>query len=351
MLAPIIHILPLTTIQKQQILPIPGKVIVRKGQRVGPRDVIAEVDLTPEHVLINIAKGLSVSIEQADALIQCAVDEDINEGDLIAGPIGITRRVVRAPINGKIKLAGNGQVLIQVDKLPYQLKAGISGTITRLIPDSGAIIETNGALIQGIWGNGQADFGVMQLKLDAPGDELTADQIDVSLRGTIIIGGYCQDASILQKAAEVPIKGLVLTSMPSSLVPSAKKMSYPILVLEGFGKLPLNQISYTLLTTNSNREVAINAESFNPYAGERPELIIPLPTSREPEAPVIVEEFQPGQMVRIVRKPYQSKTGTIDMLYNGLTEFPSGIRVPGAQISLEEGEKIKVPLANLEVVT
>ena len=122
------------------------------------------------------------------------------------------------------------------------------------------------------------------------------------------------------------------------------------MVLEGFGKLPLNQISYNLLTTHPNREVAINAESFNPNAGERPELIIPLPTSREPEAPVIVEEFQAGQRVRIVRKPYQSKTGTIDILYNGLTEFPSGIRVPGALISLEKGEKVKVPLANLEVV-
>ena len=188
MLAPIIHILPLTIIQKQRVLPIPGKVVVRKGQRVGPRDVIAEGDLTPEHILLNIAKGLSVSIDQADALIQCVVDDDVNEGDLIAGPIGITRRVVRAPVNGKIKLAGNGQVLIQVDKLPSQLKAGISGTITQLIPDSGAVIETNGALIQGVWGNGHADFGVMQLKLEAPDDELTADQIDVSLRGTIIVG-------------------------------------------------------------------------------------------------------------------------------------------------------------------
>ena len=66
---------------------------------------------------------------------------------------------------------------------------------------------------------------------------------------------------------------------------------------------------------------------------------------------MIVENFQPGQRVRIVRKPYQAMIGTIDMLYNGLVEFPSGIRVPGAQISLKEGETVKVPLANLEVVT
>jgi hypothetical protein len=172
MLAPIVHILPLTVIRKQRVLPIPGKVIVRQGQKVAPKDVIAQANLTPEHVLLNIARGLSVSIDQADDLIQCTVEDTVTKGDLIAGPVGITRRVVRAPINGQVKLAGEGQVLIQVEKPPYDLQAGISGTITQLIPDAGAVIETTGSLVQGVWGNGQADFGLMYLKLATPSDEL-----------------------------------------------------------------------------------------------------------------------------------------------------------------------------------
>jgi hypothetical protein len=350
MLAPIVHILPLTVIRKQRVLPIPGKVVVRQGQKVAPKDVIAQANLTPEHVLLNIARGLSVSIEQADDLIQCTVEDFITKGDLIAGPIGITRRVVRAPVNGQVKLAGEGQVLIQVEKPPYDLYAGISGTITQLIPDTGAVIETTGSLVQGVWGNGRADFGLMYSKLATPSDELTIDQIDVSLRGTIILGGYCEDPAVLQKAGEVPIRGLVLTSMSAFLISTANKMAYPILVLEGFGKLPLNPTSYNLLTTHKNREISVNAERFDTYSGQRPEVIIPLPTSREPGTPVAVEEFAEGQNVRITRAPFQGKTGTIEMLYNGPTEFPSGIRTTGAQINLSVGESVKVPLANLEII-
>ena len=350
MLALTTHISPLTVIRKERILPIPGRVVVRQGQKVAPRDVVAEANLTPKHILLNIARGLGVSIDQADSLIQCGPETQVNAGDLIAGPIGITRRVVRSPLKGQVMLAGNGQVLIQVDKPPHKLLAGISGTVTELIAEYGAVVETPGCLIQGFWGNGQVDFGLMQSKLESPEDELTADQINVSLRGTIVLGGHCKDNAVLEKAANVPIRGLVLASMSAALISAARRQDFPVLVLEGFGTLPLNPISYNLLSTHQNREISVNAEPYDPNSGQRPEVIIPLPTSRELDPPEFVEMFSAGQRVRIVRAPYQAKTGTIELLYNGPTEFPSGIRVPGAQINLEDGERIKAPLANLEVI-
>lgn len=350
MLAPIVQILPLTVIQRKRLLPVPGKIVVRKGRKVAAGDVIAVANLAPEHSLLNISRGLGISIQEADSLIHCVEGENVSEGDLIAGPVGLTRRVVRAPANGKVMLVGEGQVLLQVDTAPFELKAGMVGTIGDLIPDFGAVVETTGALIQGVWGNNKADFGLMQCKLEKPDDELTATQIDVSLRGTILMGGYCKDPEVFQKAAEVPIRGLILTSMPSSLIPKAMKVNYPILLLEGFGRLPLNQISYNLLTTLQNREVSINAEAFEHNAGRRPEVIIPLPTDRELDPPITFDTFAVGQRVRLVRGPYQARIGKINLLYNGLVEFPNGILAPGAQISIKDGENIKAPLANLEVV-
>ncbi len=350
MLAPIAHISPLTLIRKNRILPVPGRVVVRQGQKVAPRDVIAEANLAPEHVLLQITRGLGVSIEQADGLIQCEAGDHVNIGDMIAGPVGFARRVVRSPVKGKIMLAGEGQVLIQVDKPPYELQAGISGAIAQLISEYGAVVETAGCLIQGHWGNGRADFGLLQSKLESPTDEFTTDDINVSLRGSIVLGGYCKDPAVLSRAANIPIRGLVLASMASALVPIALKKDYPILVLEGFGPLPLNTISFNLLVNHQNREISVNAEPFDAYAGKRPEVIITLPSSRLLDPPGEFETFSAGQRVRIMRAPYQSKTGTIELLYNGLIEFPSGIRALGAQITLEDGESIKVPLANLEVI-
>ena len=102
MQVPVVNILPLTTIERERVLPIPGRVVARQGQKVAPRDVIAETDLSPEHLILNIAQGLGVSIDQADDAIQRVTGDDVKEGDIIAGPIGITRRVVRAPIDGRI---------------------------------------------------------------------------------------------------------------------------------------------------------------------------------------------------------------------------------------------------------
>ncbi len=350
MQAPVINILPLTTIERERVLPIPGRVVARQGQKVAPRDVIAETDLAPEHIILNIAQGLGVSIEQADDAIQRIMGDDVKEGDIVAGPVGITRRVVRAPVDGRIMLAGEGQVLLRIEKPPFALRAGITGEVSELIPEYGAVVATEGALIQGVWGNGRADFGLLQSKIETPDDELNPVHIDVSLRGSIVLGGYCADATVLQKAAEVPIRGLIVTSISANLIPLAKKVSFPVIALEGFGQIPMNSVSYKLLTSNSNREVAINAEALNLQSGHRPEVIIPLPATREAQPPSLLEPLNPGQTVRISRHPYQAQTGTIELLYNDPIVLPNGLRAAGALIALNDDHSVQVPLANLEVI-
>jgi len=351
MLAPVIQISPVTKIRRHRELPVPGKIIVRQGQKVEALDIIADAILAPEHLMLDIARSLNVSTEKADDLIQRAAGETINKDDLIAGPVGITQRVVRAPRSGRIVVAGDGLVLLQVNSTPYEVHAGMPGTVTDLIPDRGAVVEATGALIQGVWGNGQTEFGLMQTKLESPDDQLTTDHLDVSLRGSIILGGYCADPQVFQKADEIPLRGLILTSMDSALIPFAQKAPFPILILEGFGFHPLSAIGYNVLTTNNGREISLNAQALDHYKGIRPEIVIPLDVSREPEdVSLAVEDFAPGHSVRVVRAPHIGKTGTIETLSHEPFQFPSGVRAFGADIVLSDNEHATVPLVNLEKV-
>jgi hypothetical protein len=332
-------------------LPVPGKVLVRQGQKVEPRDVIAEASVAPEHLLLNVSRSLGVAAKKAKSLIQREVGEDISEGDLIAGPVGLTRRVLRAPVSGRIVLIRDSKILLQVESPPYQLRAGFPGVVSDLIADRGAIIETQGALIQGIWGNGRMDFGLVQNKLEAPDSSLSREQLDVSLRGAVVLGGYCDDPKTLRNAAEIPLRGLILSSMSSSLVPLAAKMPFSVVVLRGFGFRPLDNASYDLLTSNQNRELAVNAARFDRFAGTRPEVIIPLPTSENHPHPLETEDYASGQKVRLIRSSKQDAVGIIERILDQPATLPSGLRAVAASVALENEESVVVPLANLEILT
>lgn len=350
MLAPVAHILPLTTVQRQRLLPVPGRVLVRKGQKVEPADVLAEAQLTPEHSVLDIARGLGLPSDRADEHIQRRAGEQVSEGDVIAGPVGIARRVVRAPRSGRIIVVGNGQVLMAVEARPYQLRAGIPGEVISLIPERGAVIENTGALIQGVWGNGRVDFGLLHVLASRPEEAFSVDQLDVSFRGSVILAGYCEQAEALKAAAEIPLRGLVLSSMDSTLVSIASRMPYPIVVVEGFGLLPMNSAAFNLLSTSDRREIALNAEPWDRFADQRPEVFIPLPADGRVGSPQEIVDFSIDQRVRVVRAPHKSQIGAIVSIRAGQEVFASGVHGPAAEVRLESGDKVILPLANLEVL-
>jgi hypothetical protein len=349
MLASVTHILPITLIRRERVLPVPGKVIVRKGQRVNATDTIAEANMNPDHLLLDIGRGLGLTPDEADELIEVQAGAQVAEGDILAGPVGIARRIMRAPRSGKVVLVGNGQVLIDAQTQPFVLKAALPGDVAELIPDRGAILETTGALVQGVWGNGQIDFGLMNVLAKTPDHELTIEQVDVSLRGAMILAGYCGSPEVLKAAAGVPLRGIILGSLEPALASLAARLPLPVLVIEGFGRRPLSSTAYNLLSTNDRREVAVNAEVWDRYAGTRPELVIPLPAGSASGAPHETEIFAAGQSVRIVRAPYAGKVGTVANLC-GTAVFPSGIRAQAAEVRLENGDNAVLPLANLEVL-
>jgi hypothetical protein len=350
MLAPITHILPLATVRRERLLPIPGRVVVRKGQKVSASDVIAEGKLAPEHLLLDVERGLGLSESQADHYIQVKVGDQVAKGDVLAGPVGLARRVVRASNNGRVILAGGGQILLEIDTSPFELKAGLPGMVTELIGDRGAILEVTGALIQGVWGNGRIDSGLMNVLARGRDDELASDRLDVSMRGSVILGSYCGDVEVLKAAAELPLRGLILASLDISLLPVAAKMRYPIILIDGFGKKPMNTSAFKLLTTNERREVALIAEPWDHFTGSRPEVYIPLPASGEPPQPRETDVFTVGQQVRVSRDPYAGKIGTLINLQPDNVPLPNGLRAPSAEVRLETGDTAVLPLMNLEVL-
>jgi hypothetical protein len=267
MLAPVLHVLPLATIVRERVLPVAGKVNVHINQRVNPTDVIAEASFAREHVLLDVGRTLGISPAAADKLIRVKEGDRLAQGALVAEGHGLFARSIKAPRPGRVMIAGGGQVLMEVGDTRVELRAGLPGVVTQVLPERGVVIRTAGALIQGVWGNGRIDNGLMVSLLEKPDDVLNADRLDVSLRGSVILGGHVRELETLKAAAELPVRGLILSSLLSPLIVPAYQMRYPIIVMDGFGAMPMNSAAFRLLTTNNKREVTVNAEHFDRYSG------------------------------------------------------------------------------------
>ncbi len=350
MQAPVHHIIGLTSVVRERLLPISGTVLVRLNQKVNPNDVIAEANWAREHVLLDVARILGVNPGTADRLIKCKIDDHLAASTEIATGKGLFPRSVSAPREGRVVVVGGGQVLMEVGETKMELRAGISGTVIEIIPNRGAVIQTAGALVQGIWGNGRIDSGLLVNLAEKPDGVLTAARLDVSMRGFVILAGMVKDAESLKAAADLPVRGLILSSLYPSLIPLAREMRYPIVVTDGFGPMSMNSAAYKLLSTNVKRDVTVNAEAYDRYGGTRPEVIISLPASTIPPPLREVETFAAGLQVRMRRPPAMGMIGSIVTVKPGLTTLLSGLRAPAAEVKLENGETVVAPLVNLEVV-
>jgi hypothetical protein len=350
MQAPITHIHVAATFRRERLMPAGGRIVARRGQQVTPTDVVAEAMLRPEHLLLDVARGLGLDAKDADHYIQRRAGDEVGEGDVIAGPVGISRRLVRTPRSGTVVVAGGGQVLLELEGEFSELKAGYTGEVSDIIGDRGVVIESVGSLIQAVWGNGKINYGLLTILAKAPDELVTPDMIDVSLRGAVVMACNCEDEKVLISAEELPVRGMILASMDSALVPVALSVSYPIVLIEGFGKLPMNQDAFNIFVSGARREVSVNADPWNRIANTRPEVVISLPDGVYPANLTDSAVFAIGQTVRVVSPPYKSLIGTITSLQPGLSVLPSGLRAETAGVRLLSGDTVQVPLANLEII-
>jgi hypothetical protein len=331
-------------------MPVAGHVMVRRMQKVAPTDVIVVAPLTPQFILLDIAQGLRVSPAKADELLQRQAGEELVQGDVIAGPVGLFQRVIRAPHAGMIRIAGEGKVMFEISAPPFELQAGMEGNVANIIPERGAIIETKGALIQGVWGNGRITYGVVQTVSSDLLHELVPEQLNIGFRGVIIAAGFCRRPDVLETGASIPIKGLILGSMSSNLIPLAKSMDYPILIIDGFRHTPMNKAAEAILTANKDKNIALNAQTYDPLQGKFPEAIISHPTGPEPDLPPESESLRAGKRVIIINGPEAPQIGTIEKIFVGKQKLPNGIETRLAEVSLANDKQAVLPLTNLEII-
>ncbi|MGD8821807.1 MAG: hypothetical protein PVG63_01800 [Anaerolineales bacterium] len=346
---PITHLNPLVTIRRSRKLPVSGTIIARVNERVTAEDILAEAEPDPRLYYLDVARGLGISEKQVGRYLTRDPGDRLDAGEIIAGPVGVGRRTIRAPYDGRIVAISKGRVLFEARGENYSLKAGFPGTVVSTDGSRELIIETTGALLQAVWGNGKHDFGVMRAVGDGPDSTLQTGNLDIGLRGAVLFAGMCDQSAPFHQATELAVKGVILGSIDSHLIGVVRRLDYPVVVIEGFGQLPINQAAYKLLSSNVGREVAVEASTPSPYGDQRPEVVIPLPPTKSADLPSKIVRLSPGVRVRVIREPHMGAVGTVKELIDQAVRYQSGVLAHSVTVELEGIGRETMPVSNVEV--
>jgi len=345
------QVTPLTNVRRERTLPVPGEVLARVGDRVEPMQVVACANLPGDFRILSVARLLGVPVSQVKRYLRVNLGDVVRQGQIVARRRGLTSRTVKSPIDGVVTASGGGRILIEAQPTPFELRAYIGGTVTNVMEHHGVIIETTGAVIQGVWGAGGESLGVLKCLVKNPDEPLRAKAIDPSCHGTILIGGTGLDDAVLGQAQELQVRGIVVGSVLPDMISQIEQSPFPVIATEGIGTVPMSKPLFRLLATNDGREASISGQVQPRWGIVRPEIIVPLPAETLPPA-----QTQPGTpltvraQVRVVRAPYMGAVGTVVALPVHARRIKTGIKVHGAEIDLGQGTPVFIPLANLEVL-
>lgn len=355
-------------VQRTRRLPIKGDVLVKVGDAVEPDDVVAQALLPGPLQTIKLSEKLGVEPREVKDFFTTKIGEPLEKGQVIAqtkGFLGMGKQTITADYTGTVEAISevSGQVLIREAPIPVDVKAYIKGAIKDTLPEEGVIVETRGAMIQGIFGIGGERHGSVRVAVSSSKDILDASAIQPSDNGKILVGGAGVTYDALQRASEIGVVGLIAGGVKDSdlikflgydigvAITGQEQINLTLMVTEGFGHLAMAERTFSLLKTLEGKLASINGATQIRAGVIRPELIVPLDTVGG-EAPVVAKglELKIGTPIRIIREPYFGRLGTVTELPAQLMVVESGTEVRVLKANLEGGDEVCVPRANVEII-
>ncbi len=349
---PPVCVVPFTEISLERVLPAPGQVLVRVGDKVDATDVIARALQPGALCALNAARILGVGYAALPRFVLKHEGEEIKTNDLLAargGILGLFRKKVVSPVSGTLLAVTQGRILLEEGATSVELRAGVRGEVIKVMPNHGATIRTMGAMVYGAWGSGPESYGVIHLLVADRMTPLTADLIDVSCHGAIIVGGSSLDEAALQQATEMRVRAIIVGSLPTSLLERVQQLAFPVMATEGLGVIPMAEPAFRLLRQHQGREAVIVQQKVA-WGVSRPKLLIPLPAEGQPQHQAQSLPLARGMHVRLLRAPYAGEIGEVTSAPQMMEEPHTHLRFHGILVRLDRGRTAMVPATNVEIV-
>jgi hypothetical protein len=355
-------------VRRARRLPIKGEVLVRAGDRVHPETPVARALLPGLLQTIKLSEKLGIEAREIRSLLKAKEGDSVEKGQVVAeskGFFGFFKGSIASDHTGTIESVSEitGNVLVREPPTPVEVDAYIEGEIVQVFEGEGALIETQGALIQGIFGVGGEGVGEIRVAVGSHDQILRGDNILPSDAGKVVVGGAGMTLDAMRKASEVGAAGLVAGGLKDEdlvrflgydigvAITGQEAIDVTIMVTEGFGMLSMAQRTFDLFCSLEGKRASINGATQIRAGVIRPEVIVPLEVRREAKAAAAAGgELSEGTPIRIIREPYFGQLGKVVELPPQLMQVDSGAHVRVLKAALEDGAEVVVPRANVEII-
>ena len=364
---PGLKVSPHTTIRRTRRLPLKGEVLVQPGQAVTPETVVARASLPGLMQSVKVAALLGIDAEEMPATLTVQAGDVVEKGQVVAATkafFGMFKSEAKSPVAGTVEtISGvSGNVGVRQAPLPINLTAYLAGTVAETTPGEGVVVQTEGALIQGIFGIGGERVGEIHLVSSAPEDDLTESQITSDLAGKVIVGGANISGAALQRASELGVTGIVVGGIIDKdlieflgydigvAITGHENITLTLVITEGFGTIAMARRTFELLRSLEGKSASINGATQIRAGVIRPEVIVPLPHSARANAGTEEGSLLVGTPIRLIREPYFGRLATVSALPPKLTVIGSGASVRVLEATLADGSVVTIPRANVEII-
>lgn len=355
-------------IRKLRRLPVFGDVLVKLGEDVDFETPIAKAMIPGDPQVLNAVAKLGIERGSLDEYMKVKVGDEVVEGQDIAGftaMFGLWKNWLKSPVDGTVETISpvSGQIIIREKPVPVIVHSFIRGKVVEIMKDEGAYVETEAAYIQGIFGVGGEAHGEIHIISDDPSEKITAAHISGDNRGKILVGGSLVTRDALHAAVEAGVAGIVTGGIIDVdledllgyeigvAITGQEEVGFTLMITEGFGEMAMNPRTLNLLKEFEGEEAAINGATQIRAGVLRPEIIIPHMGEMDIEAEdELSSGMKYGTKIRIIREPHFGALGSVVSLPVELQEVESESSVRVIEIELENGERVIVPRANVEII-
>ncbi len=354
------------SIRRSRDLPVEGEILKNVGESVQGTDIVARALLPGDLTILRVAEGLGIEPFEVKKGLKVQEAAEVKEGDLIcehAGLFGLFKSQFKAPSSGTIDFISEhtGHVGLRVSPREIRVDGYLSGRVVAIDPKKSVTIEAKGALVQGIFGIGGERQGKLLLLPIAPSTIPEIHNIPADVRGSILVGGTKPSIEFIREAENRGVLGLVVGAIDDHAlaeylgfdlgvaITGDEKVKMTIIITEGFGKLAISDRVLTVLKPLEGKLASINGATQVRAGAVRPEIVICNSDSAEREHNEVYPSLALGSRIRIIRVPYFGAFGTVTALPSELTKIATGAETRVLKATLENGEEVTVPRANVEL--